>query len=95
MPLEKGLLLASVFPMRFQWFSSDLPALFQCVQIMQIMQIASASVVPLAPQCTCCSNGLPVCSNYANKRWIVTERPLGDVSASVVQYSLLSGNPVY
>ena len=90
--------------MRFQWFSSDLPALFQCGQIMQINTglslghhwlIASASVVPLSAECTCCSNGIPVCSNYANKRWIVTERPPGDVSASVVQYSLLSGIPVY
>ena len=67
---------ASVLPVVFQWCSSGFPVVFQCVPI--IMQIntgsplghhwvlASASVVPVASQCTCGSSGLPVCSNYAN-----------------------------
>ena len=75
MPLEKELLVASVFPMCFQWSSSGLPVVFQCVTIMQINTgsplghhwvLASASVVPVASQCTCGYTGLPVCSNYAN-----------------------------
>ena len=64
-----------------QCASSGFPLVFQCVPIMQINSgsplgqhrvLASASVVPVAaqcpvaPQCTCCSSGLPVCSNYAN-----------------------------
>ena len=66
---------ASVFPMVFQWSSSGFPVVFQCVPIMQINTgsplgqhwvLASASVVPVASQCTCGSSGLPVCSNYAN-----------------------------
>ena len=57
MPLEKELLVASVFPVWFQWSSSGLPAVFQCVPIMQINTgsplgnhwvLASASVVPVA-----------------------------------------------
>ena len=59
----------------FQWSSSGFPVVFQCVPIMQINTgsplgyhwvLASASVVPVASQCTCGSSGLPVCSNYAN-----------------------------
>ena len=66
---------ASVLPMVFQWSSSGFPVVFQCVPIMQINTgsplgphcvLASASVVPVASQCTCGSSGLPVCSNYAN-----------------------------
>ena len=58
-----------------QCASSGLPVVFNCVPIMQINTgsplgnhwvLASASVVPVASQCTCGSNGLPVCSNYAN-----------------------------
>ena len=88
MPLEKELLVTSVFPVVFQWSSSDLPEVFQCVPIMQINTglpfrhhwvLASASVVSVAFQCTCGSSGLPVCSNYANEDlWIVTGRPMVD-----------------
>ena len=75
MPLEKELLVASVFPVCFQWSSSGFPVVFQCVPSMQINTgsplgyhwvLASASVGPVASQCTCGSSGLPVCSNYAN-----------------------------
>ena len=66
---------ASVLPVVFQWSSSGFPVVFQCVPIMQINTgsllghhwvLASASVVPVASQCTCGSSGLPACSNYAN-----------------------------
>ena len=69
------MLIASVLPVVFQWSSSGFPVVFQCVPIMQINTgsplghhwvLASASVVPVAFQCTCGSSGLPVCSNYAN-----------------------------
>ena len=64
-------------PVWFQWHSSVhvAPVVFQCVPIMQINTglplehhwvLSSASVVPVAFQCTCGSSGLPVCSNYAN-----------------------------
>ena len=62
-------------PVCFQWSSSGFPVVFQCVPIMQINTgsplghhwvLASASVLPMASQCTCGSSGLPVCSNYAN-----------------------------
>ena len=55
-----------------QWSSSGFPVVFQCVPIMQINTgsplghhwvLTSASVVPVASQCTCGSSGLPVCSN--------------------------------
>ena len=60
-------------PMWFQWHPSVLvaPVVFQCVPIMQIntgsplehhWALASASVVPVAFQCTCGSSGLPVWS---------------------------------
>ena len=66
---------ASVLLVVFQWSSSGFPVVFQCVPIMQINTglplghhwvLASASVVPVASQCTCGSSGLPVCSNYVN-----------------------------
>ena len=69
MPPE--LLVASVFPVCFQWSSSGFPVVFQCVPIMQITTgsllgyhwvLASASVVPVASQCTCGSSALPVWS---------------------------------
>ena len=87
-------------PVCFQWSSSGFPVVFQCVPIMQINTgsplehhwvIASASVVPVAFQCTCGSSGLPVCSNYANQHWIATGTPLGD---SISQCGS-SGIPVY
>ena len=87
-------------PVCFQWSSSGVPVVFQCVLIMQINTgsplgnhwvQASASVVPVASQCTCGSSGLPVCSNYANQHWIATGTPLG---ASISQCGS-SGNPVY
>ena len=74
-PLEKELLVASVFPVCFQWYSSGFPVVFQCVPIMQFntglplehhLVLASASVVPVASQCTCGSSGIPVCSDYVN-----------------------------
>ena len=80
------LLEASVFPVCFQLSSSGFPVVFQCVPIMQINTgsplgrhwvLASASVVPVASQCTCGSSGFPVCSNYANEHWIATGTPLG------------------
>ena len=61
----------SVLPVIFQWSSSGFPVVFQCVPIMQITTgsplehhwvLASASVVPVASQCTCGSSGLPVWS---------------------------------
>ena len=68
--------------------SSGLPMVFQCVPIVEIntgLQVghhwvlASASVVPVASQCTCDASGLPVCSNYANDElWIATGRPVGE-----------------
>ena len=73
--------------MCFQCASSGLPGAFQCVPIMQINTVlalrhqwilALASVVPLAPQCTCGPSGLPVCSIYANCHRIAIGRPLGD-----------------
>ena len=63
------ILVASVLPVVFQWYSSGFPVVFQCVPIMQINTgsplehhwvLASASVVPVASQCTCGSSGLPV-----------------------------------
>ena len=54
-----------------QCASSGLPVVFQCVPIMKINTgsplghhwvLASASVVPVASQCTCGSSGLPVWS---------------------------------
>ena len=69
MPLEKELLVASVFPVCFQWSSSGFSVVFRCVPIMQINTgsplgyhwvLASASVVPVASQCTCGSSGLPI-----------------------------------
>ena len=54
-----------------QCVSSVLPVVFQCVPIMQLNTgsplghhwvLASASVVPVASQCTCGSSGLPVWS---------------------------------
>ena len=71
MPLEKELLVASVFPVCFQWSSSGFPVVFQCFPIMQINTgsplgyhwvLASPSVVPVAFQCTYGSSGLPVWS---------------------------------
>ena len=58
-------------PVCFQLSSSGFPVVFQCVPIMQIntgsplghhWELASASVVPVASQCTCGSSGLPVWS---------------------------------
>ena len=58
-------------PVCFQWSSSGFPMVFQCVPIMQINTgsplehhwvLASASVAPVASQCTCGSSGLPVWS---------------------------------
>ena len=91
---------ASVLPVVFQWSSIGFPVVFQCVPIMQInigsplghhWVLASASVVPVASQCTCGSSGLPVCSNYANSHWIATGTPLG---ASISQCGS-SGIPMY
>ena len=65
------LLVASVLSVVFQWFSSGFPVVFQCVPIMQINTgsplehhwvLASASMVPVASQCTCGSSGLAVWS---------------------------------
>ena len=71
MPLDKELLVASVFPVSCQWSSSGFLVVFQCVPIMQINTgsplghhwvLASTSVVPVASRCTCGSSGLPVWS---------------------------------
>ena len=60
---------ASVLPVVFQWPSNGIPVVFQCAPIMQIntgsplehhWMLASASVVPVASQCTCGSSGLPM-----------------------------------
>ena len=64
---------ASISQCGFQWHPSVLvaPVVFQCVPIMQINTesplehhwvLASASVIPVASQCTCGSSGLPVWS---------------------------------
>ena len=89
-----------MLPVVFQWSSSGSPVVSQCVPIMQITTgsplghhwvLASASVVPMASQCTSGSNGLAVCSNYANEHWVATGTPLG---ASISQCGS-SGIPVY
>ena len=89
--------------MCLQCASSGLPLAFQWCSSVPIMQIntgsplghhwvlASASVCPVASQCTCDSSSVPVCSNYANKHWISSGTPLG---ASVSQCGS-SGTPVY
>ena len=86
--------------MCFQCVSSGFPVVFQCFPIMQINTgsplgyhwvLASASVVPVASQCTFDPSGLPVCFNYANKHLIATGTPLG---ASISQCGS-SGIPVY
>ena len=65
----------NVLPVGFQWSSSGLPVVFECVPIMQINTgsplvhhwvLASSSVVPVASQCNCGSSGFPVCFSYAN-----------------------------
>ena len=73
-------------PVWFQWHPSVLvaPVVFQCVPIMQINTgsplehhwvLASASVVPVASQCTCGSSGLPVWSALGY-RSVLTESGL-------------------
>ena len=62
---EEKLLVVSVLPVVFQWSSSGFPVVFQCVPIMHIntwSPLGSASVAPVASQCTCGSSGLPVWS---------------------------------
>ena len=53
-----------------QFISSVLPVVFQLFELTQELGyhlvLASANVAPVASQYTCCSSGLPVCSNYAN-----------------------------
>ena len=87
-------------PVCFQWSSSGFPVVFQCVPITQINTgsplgyhwvLASASVVPVASQCTYGSSGLPVCFNYANLHWIATGTPLG----SSISQCGSSGIPVH
>ena len=72
---REKMLVASVLPVLLQWSSSRFLVVFQCVPIMQINTgsplghhwvLVSASVVPVASQCTRGSSGLPVCPNYAN-----------------------------
>ena len=80
---------ASELPVAFQWSSS----VFQLCKLTldRHWVQASASVVPVASQCTCGSSGLPVCSNYANKHWIATGIPLG----ASISHCGSSGTPVY
>ena len=81
-------------PVCFQWSSSGFPVVFQCVPIMQINTgsplehhwvLASASVVPVASQCTC---GFPVVFQCVPIMQINTGSPLEHhwvlASASVV-----------
>ena len=85
-------------PVWFQWHPSVLvaPVVFQCVPIMQINTgsplehhwvLASASVVPVASQCTCGSSGLPV--YWQNLVWrslvrsLPSMRPLMHTTAMV------------
>ena len=80
--------------MCLQCASNGPPVVFQCVLIMQINTLlpleqhrvlASASVVPLASQCTCDSSGLPVCSDNENDDlWVATEDHWVAASASMV-----------
>ena len=65
------ILVASAFPVCFEWSSNGFPMVFQCVTIIQIntgsplghhWELASAGVVPGASQCTCGSSGLPMWS---------------------------------
>ena len=74
--------------MCFQCTSNGHPVVFKCVPIMQINTglplgqpwvLTPAGVVPVASQCTCCSSGVPLCSNYANNEaWKTTGIPLCD-----------------
>ena len=103
------MLVASVFPVCFQWSSSGFPVCFQCASIMEINTgsplehhwvLASASVVPVASQCTCGSCGLPVCSNYAINTGSPLEHHWVLASASVVPVAsqctcVPSGLPVW
>ena len=75
--------VSTVPPVVFQWSSS----VFYYFPIMQNntglplghqWMLASASVIPVASQCTCGSRGFPVSSNYANYHWIATGWSLGD-----------------
>ena len=58
MPLEKCQCASSGLPVAFQWSSS----VFQLckLKLEHHWVLASASVVPVASQCTCGSSGLPV-----------------------------------
>ena len=83
MQLKTELQVASVFPVVFQWPSSGFPvcsnyAINTGLPLGYHWLLTSASVVPVARQCTCGSCGLPVCSNYANYHWIAIGRQLGD-----------------
>ena len=66
-----------IFVIRPQWVNTVLLLGYHWM-------IPSASVVPVASQCTCGSSWPPVRSNYANSHWIATGRPLGD---SISQWS--------
>ena len=85
MPLEEELMVASMFSVCFQWSSSGLPVVFQCVPIMQISigsplgyhwVVASTSVVPVAHQCNCVFSGLPLWSVQLYPS-VLTESDLG------------------
>ena len=84
MPLKKELLVASSFSVVFQWLSSGLSVCSKYANNTGLLLghrwvLASASVVPVASQCTCGSSGLPVSSNYANDElWTATGNSLGD-----------------
>ena len=109
MPLEKDMLIASVFPVGPQWFSCCFSVVFQCVPIMQLTiglllgyhwVLASANVVPVPSQCTGGSSGPSVCSNYATELWIVAGRQLVDSinqcgSSVVFQYGLQKSPVVF
>ena len=62
--------VSSGLPLVFQWISQWCSTVFQLCKLKLPLGhhwvLASASVVPMASQCTCASSGLPVCSNYAN-----------------------------
>ena len=81
-------------PVWFQWHPSVLvaPVVFQCVPIMQIntgsplehhWALASASVVPVAFQCTCGSSGIPVWSSSGIPVYLqnLVWRSLGQVTS--------------
>ena len=100
------MLVASVLPVVFQWSSNGFPVVFQCVPIMQINTglplghhwvLASASVIPVASQCTCGSSCLPIMQINTESRlehhWVLASASVFPVASQCTCGS--SGLPVW